>query len=278
MSKKTSTENTVPRAAKIALVTALMGLALAAPFSAKAVSLVADYTFNNNLNSSVGGAPALVPTNPLGLNGFGTATVFGNIHPVYNYVGNATPVNQQAGLTLDTTGLISANSYSVQVVVSMQNINGWRRLVDVQNRQSDNGFYYDPSHHLDVFPVAGGGTMVAANTFEDVVLTVAPNGTVKGYLNNDLEFTTVTPVMNINNPGNLMNFFLDNVVGGGQGEFSSGSVAEIKLYSGTLTDQEVANLDVQPLSPVPDVGSTLTLMSLAMGTLVGFCRKLRRRQ
>lgn len=247
--------------------------------STKAQTLVADYTFNNTLNSSVAGAPALAPIDPLGLNGFGTATVFGSTHSVYNYNGNTTPADQ-AGLSLDTTGLISANDYSVQMVVSIANINGdgsgWVRLLDVQNRTSDDGFYYDPNHQLDIYPVTAAGATVTANTFEDVVLTVAPDNTVDAYLNNVLAFSTTTTVMDVNNPQNLMDFFVDNTQGGGQGEFSDGSVAEIKLYSGVLSADQVAALDASPLSSAPDAGSTLALMSMSFVGLAAFTAKLRR--
>jgi hypothetical protein len=239
--------------------------------NAQAQTLVADYTFNNNLNSSVAGAPALTAVDPLSSSGFGTANVFGQNQTVYNFVGNASPPSDQAGLSLDTTGLISANNYSVQMAVSLDDINGWRRLIDVENRTSDDGLYYDPSHVLDVYPVAGGGSAVTANTFEDVVMTVAPDNTVDLYLNNTLAFQTTTTVMDIANAGNLINFFLDNTAGGGQGEFSSGSVADIQIYSGVLSaDQVVAD----SLLPTPDGGSTLALLGLGSAALTVLRRKL----
>ncbi len=166
-----------PASRRIVLLTAFLGTAVAATLSANAQTLVGDYQFNNTLTSSVGSAPALTVTDPLNDSGFGTATVFGTTHSVYNFGGANSPVTDQAGLTLNTTGLITPNNYSVQLVASFNNIvgngSGWIRLIDVQNRASDNGFYYDPNHVLDVFPVTGAGTMVMANTFEDVVLTVS---------------------------------------------------------------------------------------------------------
>jgi len=275
------------------LLAASLGMALTS-LSARAQTLIGDYTFDNTLNNNItgsGAAPALTATDPQGTSDFGTATVFGTTHAVYNFNGNAVPVDQQAGLTVNTTGVITPNNYSVQIVASLNDIGGWRRLIDVQNRASDNGFYYDPNHVLNIFPVAGAGTQVLANTFEDVVLTVSAGtlgnpSTVKAYLNNDLEFTTTTDLMNIdgdplNNPGLLMNFFLDNTVGGGQFEYSSGSVAEIKLYDGVLSDDQVAALDAAPLSPpnngVPDATSTFGLLGLVGGLLIGFSRNSRRR-
>jgi hypothetical protein len=68
-----------------------------------AAELKAEYRFNNNLTSSVPGAPALVPVDPLGQNAFNSDTVNGSAQTVYTWGGNATPVTDQAGFTLDTT-------------------------------------------------------------------------------------------------------------------------------------------------------------------------------
>ena len=48
---------------------------------------------------------------------------------------------------------------------------GWRRIVDTQNRQSDNGFYVDPGNRLQVYPVVTGSTIFTTPGFHDVVLT-----------------------------------------------------------------------------------------------------------
>ncbi len=69
----------------------------------------------------------------------------------------------------------------------------------------------------------------------------------KAYLNNDLEFTTTTDLMNLNfdptdNPNALMNFFLDNTQGGGQGEFSR-QRRRNEIFDGVLSDSQFAALD-----------------------------------
>jgi len=147
-----------------------------------------------------------------------------------------------------------------------QNPNLWRRIIDVQNRQSENGFYVDPSNHLDVFPVAGSTTTFTTSVYHHVVLTDS-GGTVKAYLDGGLELTNVTTVMDINNPQNLMNFFLDNVVGSGQGEYSSGKVALIKLYTGALTDTEVATLARDPFATAGATPEPATIVLIGLGLL-----------
>lgn len=115
---------------------------------------VATYRFEDSLAAEEPGVPALVAVDPLGLSGFVTADVFGSSRRVFRMNGNASPPAQQAGLSLNATGLIAANSYTVEMVLQFVEGNGaWRRILDVQNRSSDNGFYVSPSNRLNVFPV-----------------------------------------------------------------------------------------------------------------------------
>jgi hypothetical protein len=186
------------------------------------------------------------------MNQFESATVYGNTRQVFDWDGNASPAGSQAGLSLDTTGLVPTNNYSVEMVFDLSDRAGaWRRILDVQNRASDAGFYLDPANHLDVYPVGAGSTPWTNDAFHHVVLTDANTGTVKGYLDGNPEFTLSTNVMDINNPGNLLNFFLDNNVGGGIGEYSDGQMALVRLYDTVLTDGQVRDLAGDPFGPAP---------------------------
>ncbi len=220
--------------------------------SATAATLQATYLFNDTLAAQEPTAPALMAVDPLGLNGFENAIVFGQNRRVYRWDGNRSPPNQQAGLSLDTTGVIPTNDYSVELVFEfLEGNNAWRRIVDVQARTSDHGFYVDPSNHLNVFPVGGDTTAWTNNVFHHIVLTNASTSTVKGYLNGVLEFTLSTSAMHINNPGDLLHFFLDNTAGSGQGEYSDGRIALIRVYDGVLTDSEVSQLAQNPFGRTP---------------------------
>ncbi len=242
---------------------AALTLAATATMNATATPApVAQYDFNSNFASSVAGAPALVETNPLGTSGFGTDTVFGTSRTVYNFNGNTTP-SEQGGLSLDTSGLLPSNStYSVELVFKFtEHENAWRRIVDVQNRQSDNGFYVDPSNNLDIYPVAGGAPF-SNNVYHDVFLS-NDNGVVSFYLDGSAQATVVTPVMNID-ASNTVNFFLDNVVAGGQGEYSSGSIALIRFYDVAIADN---------IPTVPEPG-TYALLFAGLG-VVGWAARRR---
>ena len=217
---------------------------------------VAQYGFNGTLASSVAGAPALTVTDPLGLSGYAQDNVMGTMQTVWNFQGARTPVTSQAGLTLSTAGLITDNNvYSVEMVFKFtESVGAWRRILDVQSRQSDNGFYVDPSNNLDIYPVAGGAAF-SNDVYHDVFL-VNNAGEVTFYLDGSAQAKVNTSVMNLD-PSQTMNFFLDNVVAGGQGEYSSGSLALIRVYNEALNA-------VPP--PVPEP-ATLMMLLAGLGAL-----------
>lgn len=211
---------------------------------------VAEYRFDGTLASSVAGAPALVAVDPLGVGSFVADTVLGQSQTVYQFGGLASPGSSQGGLTLDVSGLLagSGDLYSIEIVFKFnERANAWRRILDVQDRQSDNGFYVDPSNRLDIYPVAGGDSFTNG-VYHDVFL-VNDHGVVSFYLDGGERTTVTTSVMNID-ANQRLNFFIDNLVGGGQGEYSSGSIALVRLYDSALS---------APPAPIPEPAGYLLL-------------------
>jgi hypothetical protein len=92
---------------------------------------------------------------------------------------------------------------------------------------------------------------------------------VYGYIDGVSQFTAATSLMDINNAGDLMHFFLDNVIGAGQGEYSDGRVALVRLWDGVLTSQEANDLASHPFVPEP---STFVLSAVSM-LLLGLRRR-----
>lgn len=220
-------------------------------------TLTADYQFQNTLNSSVAGAPAL--TN-LGNNTFATAMVDGASRPVLKFAEND-------GLSLaPTTGVIPGSEYSIVVLFSFNSVSGYRRIVDFRSGASENGLYVH-NGNLNLYPATdSSSTPIAANAFVQVVLTRDANRSVVGYVNGvqQFAFTDTAGYAMIDNR-NTLRFFRDD-----GGEASAGSVARIRIYNGVLSPVEVARLDRLPSGgPPPSQGADIdvTPMSLDFGTV-----------
>lgn len=221
-----------------------VGLCAVASASMAAPVVVATYKFNNTLAAEQAGVAALQSVDPLGTNGFEAATVNGSSQQVFHWRGLGNDPAQQAGLTLDATGLVSYDNYSIAMTFEFLTASafggGWRRIVDTQNRQSDNGFYVDPGNFLQVYPVVTGSTTFTTPGFHEVVLSNLVNGNVrevKAYLDGVLQLQSNTDQLNLdnpNNPGHLLHFFLDNLAGPAQQEYADGRIAALTLYDGIL--------------------------------------------
>jgi hypothetical protein len=234
--------------------------------AAYADSLVAAYTFNNTLAAVEPGVSALTAVDPLGTSGYQTADVFGTEQTTYHFDGAASPELDQGGLDFNTTGLISSNDYSVEMVVELSDRNNaWRRLLDSLDRQSDAGLYIDPNNNLDSFPNGGSGSLFTPNTFFDIFVTVDPSNTVTGYFSGVQEFSETSTSLDV--ATNTLGFFLDNVVGGGQGEWSSGNVALIKVFDTALTADQVAAETADPFqgTSTPEPGTWMLMLGGAAG-------------
>jgi hypothetical protein len=257
---------------KVLAAVAAATLALAAG-AAQAATLKASYLFNNNLSSSVGGAPDLVLTDPTGTSAFQTDTVFGESRTVL-FIGGTNANADQGGLTFNSTGLLTSNSYSVALTFEfLDGTNRWRRIVDVEGRTSDNGFYVDPSNNLNVFPVNGSNAGFTNNQYRNVALTVGPGGEVKAYIDGGASLTSNTNIMNIG-PNGLINLFLDNTQAGGQREWSRSRIAVANFYDGVLTSDEVFGINQNPTGAVPEP-ATWAMMIMGFGAAGAMMRRRR---
>ncbi|MFO1325751.1 MAG: hypothetical protein U1F56_00210 [Rubrivivax sp.] len=219
-------------------------------------TVVARYGFQNTLAADQAGAPALVAIDPLGLNGFETATVHGQSQTVYRFSGVGDPSSSQAGLSLSTTGLVDPSRYVLSMTFEIFEPaafgGGWIRLVDTEARQSDNGLYLSPTPQTVVTTVQNtendpsgdvhqGSTTAAFRAFHDLVLSVMPGATagtqvVNVWLDGLHEIVDVGTdrfsLDNVNNPNQLLVLFADNRVSQAQLEFASGRIASLTLDDG----------------------------------------------
>lgn len=198
-------------------------------------TLQADYQFQNTRSSSVGSAAALTD---LGTNSFTSAVVDGTSTTVLSFA-------QGNGLSLTpTTGVVPGDNYTIVVLVSLQQVTSWRRLMDFKNATSDTGLYVQ-NGHLYFYPSGSGNAVsIAANSWVQVVLTRDTTGTVTGYVDGVQQFQfSDTSNYAVINGSNTLRFFRDD---SSSSEASAGSVARIRLYNGALTASQVAALSRLP--------------------------------
>jgi hypothetical protein len=199
---------------------------------------VADYQFQNDRTSTDPGAPDL--TDIKGGNTFATDTVDGTSHTVLTFARNH-------GLTLTpTNGIIASNEYSIVLLVRLDRVDGFRRLVDFKHGTSDSGLY-DNSGRLEFFDLIGGKKVpIPAGQYVQIVITrSAARRTTVGYVDGiqQFSFRDKTKAGVIDAKSTLRFFADDKVV---SGEDSAGAVARIRIYAGALSAADVASLDREP--------------------------------
>lgn len=143
------------------------------------------------------------------------------------------------------------------MVFDLNTISGYRRLVDTQDRQSDDGLY-TLNGDIDLYPTASGSTAITANVYSDLIYT-DDGTTVDAYLNGVLQFSDADTQLNLNNsnnPGQLINLFLDNNVGGAQTEYSTGNIALFEVFNGVLSQSDVTTLAASPFANVGTTSAT----------------------
>jgi hypothetical protein len=276
-------KNLLARRVMRAVAGGVLGLWLASPAVAAPIP-VATYDFTGStLAPAEVGVASLSAIDPLGLNAFLADTVFGTPKTVYRFAGNAFPPSQQAGLVLNTTGLLSGTAYSVDLIFSFDSDGPtWERILDASNRQSDNGFYVEPGRKLQIYPVGDGPDFWTFGEYHRVTMTNDGSGNVTAYLDGAFQFDLITAVMDFAtygpaNPDRLLTFFADNVVGGGQGEFMSGKVSLIRLYDFELDPGGVGDIGTggDGDGAGGSVPGPATLVLVVLGIAGGFLMKRR---
>ncbi len=218
-------------------VAAVFAATLAAAPVAGAVSLSADYRFDDNLDSSIPGAPALATEGP-GIQLFETKTVNGVGDRVLSFPAGT-------GLRLEPTPSLNRGDYSVIVTFAWDALSGYQRILafDPVATGTDDGLYsYDD--YLDFYYYDNASTdyegppgALTASQFFDLTFTRATDKTTKAYVGDaeQISFSDAFDEALIRGDG--LRFFKDDA-----GEDEAGSVARIRIYDGVLTSREIATI------------------------------------
>jgi hypothetical protein len=223
-----SIKSLVSRLISACLLAALIACAVAA--SSASAALVADYRFDDNLNSSVGLAPSLTEVGAGGAT-YATEVVNGASDRVRVFPAGA-------GLSLPTTGLIFPGIYTFEMTFRLSEASTWERIFDASNASSDNGVYVK-TNKLDYYDNHAGGdhfgtAAFAADTYYTVSISRSASGLITIYQDGALQISyndsSSTGVLLA--PDFLARFFVDdNVI---SGENSPGAVSRIRVFDSDI--------------------------------------------
>jgi hypothetical protein len=231
--------------------------------TAGAATLKASYSLQGTRASQTPGAPDLVDIGPG--NRFTTETFDGAPRQVLAFP-------RGGGLSLATTGLVDATSHSIVMDVRLDDVSGFRRLLDFSGGDADIGLYaFDGSPVLYGFGAPGGGEPVFDGSWVQIALTseatlFGSQWTVVAV--NGAPVTAAATARGLRLGTDGLRFFKDNVRGPAGGEESAGAVACILLYDGALTLSELGQAAADPLCPAPRATPPAQL-GFTPGTYVG---------
>jgi PEP-CTERM motif len=151
----------------------------------------------------------------------------------------ATGITFAAGKGPTITGFSNTAVYSIEVFFSLDELSGYRRLLDFKNGTTDTGLYsyFQQTRFYNV--ASSGTTDFTPGTMARLILTRDSTGNTVAYVGN-------TATMSFMDSGNLavigsvLTFFNDD--GAVSGEQSSGFVDYIRIYDTALTANEVGAL------------------------------------
>jgi hypothetical protein len=241
---------------RAALSGGLIAAALFAASGASAATLIGDYQLQGNRASAVPG-PSLSDIAPG--NSFQTDNVMGTTRQVLAF-----PIHSGVQM-LPSVG--SGNpAYSVVTTFRLDAVDGYRRILDPSNGTSDTGFYaWDGYARYSGSGLLGPNVVFANGVYATVAITSLPSpAQTKVYVNGSLQLNAsqTEPVV-----ANTLNFFKDNTSGGSPGEESGGAVSCVRVYSGALTDDDVARIGASP-----------TCGTVSTTTLAKKCKKHKKRR
>lgn len=203
-------------------------------------SLVADYSFEDSLESSVGGAPDL--------SFLGSTPVFmDELFPS----GNQRVLRFQAGDGLELSGFsdLVGETYTLIAVFRFDETTSWRRIFDFKNATSDWGLY-GYFGRLNFYNITTGPDEVVKQAeYIEVAISRDDVGHVRGYVDGSMQidFDDSWRGEALTNEDDLLVLFRDDQVV--PNEHTSGRINRLRVYDRALSDEEirdgVAELDAR---------------------------------
>lgn len=198
-----------------------------------------DYRFNGNLKSSVhtSTVPRLQKVGDPAGYVFGAKQINGKRNRLLSFA-------EGAGLRLPTAkkAIGTGDDYTIAMLVRLNDIDGYRKLVDLSNLKLDEGWYQYEGYiyPYDVGTVEEPAELpIQAQKWHRIVLTRV-EGDVKGYVDGTRYFTESDSGQEVLGPDEILHFLMDDESTGT--EETAGKVARLRTWKNPLTNNQAANL------------------------------------
>lgn len=193
---------------------------------------VAHYPLETDLDSSVPDAPSLEPV--------------GDVELVDDDGSTVAEFAADGGFALDVGDLISSDSYTLAFRFYLDSEDsGWLKLVDMDDRGTDNGFYvFRRGFQFYNHPLVDGDAPIGGPPYATVALRRDADGQMNWFVDGDRKPDIDDSEKAFGALGSsTMYFFLDDTVPDDSGvEQSSGRVAWLSVFDEALSDGAIAEL------------------------------------
>ncbi len=191
---------------------------------------VAEYSFQNNYQSSVGGAPDLIN---YGLVAFDNEVVYGEDRTVLTFT-----VHSGVVLSLFRSLLSNPNVYTIAILARFDTEGRWNKILDFSNLSFNDGLY-TKNGGLIFYPYLGGEETPIDQAYHAIVLTRNITGVLTGYVDGVHQFTQDDSIYKagITSPADQLHIFVDE---DDVEEAEVGAVAGIRIWNTSLDASEVA--------------------------------------
>jgi Concanavalin A-like lectin/glucanases superfamily len=222
-------------------ISAVFAGAMSTSASAATPIPTADYRFNDNLRSSVHAAdvPRLERVGKTVAFEFGSGQIHGQSDRYLMWASGA-------GLKLPTAKKVlgSGDDYTIAMLVKLNDISGFRKLVDLNNRTLDQG-WYEHDGYLHPYAVnnfeAPNEPPIQEDRWHLIVATRA-DGNVKGYVDGRRYFTLPdSEAQEVLGSDEILHFFIDDNQFTAD-EQTGGRVARLRIWKNPLTNRQANNL------------------------------------
>lgn len=196
--------------------------------------LLADYVFENNLSGNIGGAPAIE---------FLGSTTNYEVGMIQGWPVTALQIGLDTGLKLDLTQWSICDEYSIVLHGYIDDVLGYKKLIDFRNIFSDAGLYNLDGAMNYVIGQAAAGTSLVQGEYFQMAFTRDNNDLVNVYVNGELELSFTDNSFGTDMcSSDFFHFFVDDLAT--NVESPSGAIARVTIYDHALTEDEVGELEI----------------------------------